>query len=125
MARKPDSVVTLEVPARDLHSQDAIICRDGSTVRLHEVRTRAITTTISARDGKSWSVDAARIIRVRAEHGCDCNGSGVFHGRGYVENGVFKGTVGVCFGCGGKGWRDRADAIRCSTYWNKDARISA
>src|SRR3954447_9731214 len=31
--------------------------------------------------------------------GCGCDGSGVFYGRGYVENGVFKGHVGECFRC--------------------------
>lgn len=31
-----------------------------------------------------------------------CNGTGVYRGAGYVENGVFKGYTGVCFRCKGR-----------------------
>jgi hypothetical protein len=31
-----------------------------------------------------------------------CNGTGIYRGAGYVENGVFKGYTGVCFRCKGK-----------------------
>jgi DnaJ-class molecular chaperone len=44
---------------------------------------------------------------------CDgCPGTGIYHGAGYVENGVFKGFVGTCFRCGGKGRQTPSDVKR-------------
>ena len=56
---------------------------------------------------------------------CSCGGSGLFYGRGVVENGVFRGTVGTCFRCSGKGWQSRADRRRNDYYDNHVRRISA
>lgn len=47
----------------------------------------------------------------------NCHGSGLFYGRGVIENGVFKGFVGPCYGCGGKGYQTVADQRRNATYW--------
>lgn len=59
-------------------------------------------------------------------HECDgCSGDGVYYGRGYVENGVFKGFKGTCFRCQGKGWQSHADIKRCRVYDNKYRRIYA
>jgi hypothetical protein len=55
--------------------------------------------------------------------GCDCGGSGKYYGHGVVENGVFKGFVGTCFRCKGKGWQDASDRSRNETYDNKYRRI--
>jgi hypothetical protein len=41
-----------------------------------------------------------------------CGGTGIYHGRGYVENGVFKGFKGTCFRCEGKGYQNEADRRR-------------
>lgn len=55
---------------------------------------------------------------------CDgCNGSGIYYGRGYVENGVFKGFTGTCFRCGGKGRQTKSDVARNRTY-DRHRRIS-
>jgi hypothetical protein len=55
--------------------------------------------------------------------GCDCHGTGVFYGRGYIENGVFKGTTGKHYACNGKGWQSPEDVKRNRYYWNHIARI--
>ena len=52
-----------------------------------------------------------------------CAGSGTFYGRGIVENGVFKGFSGPCFGCKGKGYQTPQDSKRNNYYWNHVARI--
>lgn len=54
-----------------------------------------------------------------------CSGSGKFFGHGYVENGVFKGFVGVCFRCGGKGFQTTADTKRNNYYDNNVRRVYA
>lgn len=58
--------------------------------------------------------------------GCEgCHGSGKFYGRGYVENGVFKGTIGQCFRCVGKGYQSPADRLRNSNYDNYVRKVYA
>lgn len=42
---------------------------------------------------------------------CECS-HGIYYGRGYVENGVFKGFKGTCFRCGGKGFQTNGDRKR-------------
>ena len=57
---------------------------------------------------------------------CDgCPGNGVHYGRGYVENGVFKGFTGVCFRCGGKGYQTAEDVKRNTYYDNHVRRVYA
>lgn len=53
-----------------------------------------------------------------------CDGSGRFYGKGYVENGVFKGHIGTCYACNGTGKQSATDLIRCDTYW-KHYQVSA
>lgn len=53
--------------------------------------------------------------------GCTCDGSGVFYGRGYVENGTFRGTVGDCFRCHGKGYQTPVDVKR-NDYYDRNVR---
>jgi hypothetical protein len=58
--------------------------------------------------------------------GCDgCSGDGVYYGRGYVENGVFKGVTGTCFRCGGKGYRTARDIRRNRYYDNHVRQVNA
>lgn len=47
--------------------------------------------------------------------GCS-NGSGIVYGRGYTENGVFKGSTYTCPRCHGKGWMSKADKARCKYH---------
>jgi hypothetical protein len=52
------------------------------------------------------------------KHACidGCNGTGKYFGKGYVENGVFKGYVGPCYRCQGKGFQTAADIKRNRNY---------
>lgn len=57
---------------------------------------------------------------------CDgCNGDGTYYGRGYVENGKFKGKTGECFRCHGKGYQTPKDVKRNRYYDNHVRRIEA
>jgi hypothetical protein len=47
---------------------------------------------------------------------CSCGGSGIYYGRGVIENGVFKGHTGDCYRCAGKGWQTPADHKRNEYY---------
>jgi hypothetical protein len=68
---------------------------------------------------------AKRTTLAKGQHECDgCRGDGVYYGRGYVENGVFKGFVGQCFRCGGKGYQTEADRKRNWGYDNHYRRVS-
>jgi DnaJ-class molecular chaperone len=49
-----------------------------------------------------------------------CNGSGMYYGRGIVENGVFKGFSGPCYACVGKGHQTPADQRRNWGYWKNN-----
>ena len=50
-----------------------------------------------------------------------CGGSGEYKGHGVVENGIFKGFVGTCFHCVGKGFTTAKDDRRNTYYWTKGA----
>lgn len=67
----------------------------------------------------------ARVERMAQadRHECECGGSGVYYGAGYVENGVFKGFTGTCFRCGGKGYQTAADQKRNAYYDDHVRRI--
>jgi hypothetical protein len=55
---------------------------------------------------------------------CDgCKGDGIYDGRGYVENGKFKGHTGTSFRCRGKGFQTPADVKRNRYYDNRVRRI--
>jgi hypothetical protein len=57
---------------------------------------------------------------------CDgCRGDGIYYGRGYVENGQFKGFTGKCFRCGGKGWQTTQDSKRNWGYDNYYRKVYA
>ncbi len=56
---------------------------------------------------------------------CKCNGTGRFQGGGVVENGVYKGYEGECYGCQGKGWQSDEDKQRNHDYWAYYARVYA
>ena len=54
-----------------------------------------------------------------------CRGSGKFYGRGEWVNDVFKGFIGVCFNCAGKGHTTSEDDKRNNWYWKYYGRINA
>ena len=56
---------------------------------------------------------------------CDCNGSGVYHGAGRVENGKFIGFTGPCFRCQGKGFQTAQDRERNYWYDTKYRKVNA
>lgn len=45
-----------------------------------------------------------------------CSGSGIYYFGGVVENGVYRGSTGVCFACVGKGFQTPADQARNEAY---------
>jgi len=62
------------------------------------------------------------VTRIPSARKCDdCNGSGLWHGHGHTENGVFKGATGTCFRCRGKG-HQTPDDIRRNTYYDNHVR---
>lgn len=82
----------------------AVAAHPGTMDYMHEwsVAMKAI------REAREW---LDRVQRAK----CDCS-HGVYYGRGYVENGVFKGTTGTCFRCGGKGYQTNGDRKRNYGY---------
>lgn len=124
MVRKA-STVTLEITADNLHVHDTLVCKDGAEVMVWERPIkRSGKVRIDTQIGR-YEVPQTHLITVRLEHNCGCDGSGIFRGGGVVENGVYKGYEGACYGCAGKGYQTRSDVIRNATYWAKYARISA
>ena len=67
---------------------------------------------------KEPSEAPAAVASDEVQHDCECNGSGVYYGRGVVENGVFKGFSGPCYRCNGKGFQTEADRKRNAYYDN-------
>jgi hypothetical protein len=57
---------------------------------------------------------------------CDgCGGSGIWHGAGFMLNGVFQGPTGKCFRCNGKGSQTPEDRKRNQYYDNHVRKIEA
>lgn len=69
---------------------------------------------------EQW-VAAAKAAKVSC---WNCSGKGIYYGRGYVENGVFKGTTGPCYRCGGTGKQGQDDFTRNWGYDNYHRRVS-
>jgi DnaJ-class molecular chaperone len=75
---------------------------------------REMWDVIVTSDGDSPAA-AAEVLDGTVE--CDgCNGDGVYHGAGRVENGKFIGFTGTCFRCGGKGRQTESDVKRNRAY---------
>jgi len=83
------------------------------------------TSGLALCDDCTTEADQASEQPEEVRHECDgvCR-DGVYYGRGYVENGVFKGFTGTCYRCGGKGWQSDADRRRNSVYDNRYRRFS-
>jgi hypothetical protein len=77
-----------------------------------------------AGERRAMRTEAAAVIDGEPRTECDgCRGDGVWHGRGYVENGKFIGQTGTCFRCGGKGYQSEADVRRNRYYDDRVRRI--
>lgn len=63
---------------------------------------------------EQW-VEAARAAKVPC---WSCSGKGIYYGKGYVENGVFKGFTGPCYRCGGRCKQGQDDFTR---NWGYDS----
>ena len=88
---------------------------------LAAVRVLALKASGGAEPTPEQWVDAAK----KATVSCwSCSGKGIYYGRGYVENGVFKGFTGPCFRCGGKGHQNQDDFTRNWGYDNFHRRVS-
>ena len=76
-------------------------------------------------DGREawWKTDKVTVIVSGNEQCWKCGGSGVFYGGGIVENGVYKGYSGECYGCAGKGQQNNADRVRNHYYWHREKAI--
>lgn len=82
---------------------------------LKAVRALALKLSGGKEPTPSQWVEAARKAKVKCPN---CNGSGIFYGRGHVENGVFKGHTGPCYRCGGSGKQGQDDFKRNWGYDN-------
>ena len=76
-------------------------------------------------DGREawWQSDKITVIVSGNETCWKCGGSGIFYGGGIVENGVYKGYSGECYGCAGKGTQNNADRVRNHYYWHRERAI--
>lgn len=129
MARKDNPETTLTMKACEVRQHDLIVGKDGadwfvdSRSRRIAVRGNATLHVIGADRRMTVVKPDDDMLTVRAEHACHCSGTGRFRGGGVIENGVYKGYEGECYGCSGKGWQDRGDVLRNRVYWNHYARI--
>jgi hypothetical protein len=126
MPRKANAS-TAPLTADSIHKADTLVGTDGRLHYVDHVTKAGAKVKIIAFSGGEvgrWEVARHREVQVRLEQDCPCDGSGIFRGGGVVENGVYKGYEGVCFGCSGKGFQNRADMIRNHVYWAKYARIA-
>lgn len=126
MARKATGS-TAPLTADKIHEADTLVGPDGTRFYVDSVtRRRSLVRIITTQHGNvgRWEIPASHLLNVLVEQDCTCEGRGIFRGGGVVENGVYKGYEGVCFGCSGKGYQDRADMIRNRVYWAKYARIA-
>lgn len=116
----------LDARARDLIDGDVLINRDGTHTLVDSARRTHDGTVRVVTDRGRFEVDLTYPVQVLPRECWKCvNGSGLHYGHGRVENGVFIGHVGTCFGCNGKGWNDVSDTYRNRTYWARYARIYA
>ena len=100
------TTVTAEVTADCLRRHDRIVLKSGEVTGLESVRKsgEVVIVTLFRGDDDTYAVDTAYLVKVVTEEDCwTCGGRGIWYGRGYVENNVFKGQTGPCFRCRGKG----------------------
>jgi hypothetical protein len=78
-------------------------------------------------DGKEvWKQTDSITVVINGDEQCwKCGGSGMFYGGGIVENGVYKGYSGKCYGCQGRGKQNNADRVRNHYYWHREKAIWA
>jgi hypothetical protein len=111
---------------------------NGETITgyVEAVLTDGGLSVLTNTDGRNWFVIGTdEVTRVHGSDSdedepadkaadCDgCRGDGIYYGRGYVENGRFRGHTGTCYRCGGKGWQTAEDVKRNRYYDNRTRRI--
>lgn len=129
-ARKASPTVQLQVTVDCLHAGDVLV-KGHREWYVEDVGRRGTQVALEVRSQDfdepptHYLLDQAYLVTVKAEHDCQCAGSGLYYSGGAIVNGVYTGNTGPCFGCHGKGWQNRKDVIRNHTYWAKYARIGA
>lgn len=111
---------------QDLH--DGLVAQNADTLEGRKARfvTRIALALVAEREA-AHAEALATAPTTPATRPCDgCPGDGVFRfPGGCFENGVWKGSVGPCFRCGGKGTQTPADVKRCEYYDNRVRRVYA
>lgn len=125
-ARKANVRLVLDTTVDNVHAHDVLLGRKGERFLVDSVTRMGLRRKVEWLDLNTLTrgehtLDMTYLVRVQAEHECDCNGTGVYSWGGSV-NGVPVNT-GEHFACHGKGYQTRADVIRNQTYWNKYARV--
>lgn len=128
MSRKANTSLVLDVTVDQVHECDVLVGRGGNDVLFYveaykrmNLRRQVTTVNLDTRERSTYTMDMNHLVRVRAEHECDCNGSGV-----YIWGPIVNGTpthAGEHFACHGKGYQDRSDVIRNRVYWDRYARV--
>jgi hypothetical protein len=118
-------VLDTEITAGKLHISDIVILKDGREFPVWGLDKTEAGVTVNLQNHE-WTVPHDYKLMIADTRECPvCKGSGIYYGKGVVENGKFKGFTGTCFPCAGKGEQTRKDRIRTSTYWSKYAKIHA
>jgi hypothetical protein len=91
------------------------VTRDGKRAKIYVLGSDGVEV---------WRPIDKVTVTVDGDEQCwKCGGSGIFRGGGMVENGVYKGYSGDCYGCGGKGTQNNADRVRNHHYWHREHSI--
>jgi len=125
-ARKANTRLVLDTTIDNVHAHDVLLGRKGERFLVDSktrkgLRVKVEWLNLDTLTRGEHTLDQTHLVRVQAEHECDCNGTGRYSWGGSV-NGVPVHT-GEHFACHGKGYQTRADVIRNQTYWNKYARV--
>lgn len=114
------------IPAAELHTADLLVNKRDADQNwiVREVKRVGDRVLLETSDGQKWDLDHDYHARVLDLEPCDdCSATGVKKLSGYTENGVWKGTQGACYRCGGNGHLNRADRLRNWNYDNYVRRI--
>jgi hypothetical protein len=86
------------------------VTKDGLRAKLH----------VFGYDREVWRDIAVCSVETTGEEECwQCGGHGLYFFGGAVVNGVYQGSTGPCYGCGGTGMQTNADRLRCYYYWHR------
>lgn len=125
-ARKANTSLVLDTTIDNVHEHDVLLGKRGERMVITQRQRKGLRVFVQWMDLNTLTqgehtLDQSYLVRVQAEHECDCGGTGTFV-QGPIVNGVPTRT-GEHYACHGKGYQTRADVIRNITYWNKYARV--